>query len=232
MHGMEEAVPEEDLPDEPLTTRRIGVLLVVFATVVMLVIGATQLDWYIHEITALFAAMAIAAALLYRLKVSDTVDAFYQGAKDMIVAAILIGFARSLLVVAEDGKIIDTILHAIATGAGNLPDELSVQMMFIMQSGINILVPSGSGQAALTMPIMAPLSDLLGFTRQTAVLAYQFGDGITNLITPTSGLLMAILGVAKVPYDRWFRFILPLVILLSIVAMLLLLPPVTFMEWN
>jgi uncharacterized ion transporter superfamily protein YfcC len=143
----------------------------------------------------------------------------------------LIGFARSLLVVAEEGRIIDTLLHTVATWAEGYPAVVSVEIMFVAQTLVNLFVPSGSGQAALTMPIMSPLSDLLGITRQTAVLAFQFGDGITNLIIPTNGVIMALLGVAKVPYDRWVRFIAPLVLGLSVVAMLLLIPPAVMFAW-
>jgi uncharacterized ion transporter superfamily protein YfcC len=218
--------------DEALTPRRAGVLVVLGLTLLILGLGATLWGWYIHEMAALFVAMGLTAAVVAGLSVGQSVEAFYQGAREMTVAAVLIGFARSLLVVAEEGQIIDTLLHAVASGAQNLPPVLSVEVMFLMQSLLNLFVPSGSGQAALTMPIMAPLSDLLGITRQTAVLAYQFGDGVTNLIIPTSGLLMAILGVAKVPYDRWVSFIWPLVAILALVAMILLIPPVTFMQWH
>jgi uncharacterized ion transporter superfamily protein YfcC len=217
---------------ETLTARRLGVLGVLGLTLVGLVVGATAWGWYIPEISGLFLAMGLLAAVVYRLQVGETVAAFYQGARDMTVAAVLIGFARSLLVVAEEGRIIDTLLHAVAAGSEGQSRVVSVELMLAAQTLLNLFVPSGSGQAALTMPIMTPLSDLLGITRQTAVLAYQFGDGVTNLIIPTSGLLMAILGVARVPYDRWVRFIWPLVLMLFLAAMLLLLPPVTFMDWR
>lgn len=217
--------------DEPMTGRRWGVLGVLMMTLTGLVVGATLWGWYIPEMSGLFLAMGLVSAGVYGLRMGDTVAAFYQGARDMTVAAILIGFARSLLVVAEEGRIIDTLLHTVATWAEGYPAVVSVEIMFVAQTLVNFFVPSGSGQAALTMPIMAPLSDLLGITRQTAVLAFQFGDGITNLIIPTNGLMMALLGVAKVPYDRWVRFIAPLVLGLSVVAMLLLIPPAVMFAW-
>lgn len=220
---------EEDMT---LTGRRKAVLGLLGLAIVALIYGATKLGWYIMEISALFVLLGIVAALVYRLSVQQTVDAFYKGCKDVLVAAIIIGFSRGLLVIAEDGKIIDTILHSISSASEGLPQYLSVQIMFLVQSAINFFIPSGSGQAALTMPIMAPLADLLGFGRQTAVLAFQFGDGISNLIIPTSGIVMGVLSIARVPYDRWFRFLMPLVILLSIIAMLLLIPPVTMFSWN
>jgi uncharacterized ion transporter superfamily protein YfcC len=221
-----------EVTDVPLTGRRVAVLWVLGLTLVILLIGAMAWGWYIPQMAGLFVGMGLVAALVYRLRAGETVESFYQGARDMTVAAILIGFARSLLVVAEEGRIIDTLLHAVAVGAHNYPAAISVELMFVSQTFLNVLVPSGSGQAALTMPIMAPLSDLLGISRQTAVLAYQLGDGVTNLIIPTSGLLMAILGVAKVPYDRWVRYIWPLVLMLTLVSMLLLIPPVTVMNWR
>jgi uncharacterized ion transporter superfamily protein YfcC len=235
MAGLEpagEGGASNELEDLPLTGRRRGVLWVLGWTLLALLVGATAWGWYIPEMAGLFVGMGLMVALVYGLTAGETVEAFYQGARDMTVAAVLIGFARSLLVVAEEGRIIDTLLHAVAVGARDYPAVISVEIMFVAQSCLNVMVPSGSGQAALTMPIMAPLSDLLGISRQTAVLAYQLGDGVTNLIIPTSGLLMAILGVAKVPYDRWVRFIWPLVLLLTLLSMLLLIPPVTFMTWR
>lgn len=216
----------------PLDGRRKAVLALTAAALCALIVGATRMDWYIAEISALFLGLALLAALVYRLSVPDTVEAFYAGCRDMLVAAVIIGLARSLLVVAEDGGIVDTLLHGVVVAVGDLPNYLSVQVMFLLQSGLNLFVPSGSGQAALTMPVMAPLSDLLGVTRQTAVLAYQLGDGVSNLVIPTSGLLMGLLAIARIPYDRWLRFALPLVLLLTLLAMLLLIPPVTWMVWN
>ncbi|MCB0618889.1 MAG: TIGR00366 family protein, partial [Saprospiraceae bacterium] len=176
-------------------------------------------------------ALGIASALIMRLSGDDAIQAFVNGAKDMMTAALVIGLARGLIVVAEDGKIIDTILNGIAGGTDGLPAYLNVQIMFFFQSFLNFFVPSGSGQAALTMPIMAPLSDLLGISRQTAVLAYQFGDGLSNMIIPTSGILMGILAIAKIPYNVWLKWMLPLFLLLSLVAMLLLIPPAVLFHW-
>jgi uncharacterized ion transporter superfamily protein YfcC len=235
MAGLESDAPAMP-PDSPtgdvLTARHVAVLAVVTLTLITLIVGATQWGWYITEMAALFVAMGIVASIVHGLAPGDTVSAFYQGARDMIVAALLIGFARGLLVVAEEGRIIDTILHAIASGARDVSPAISVQIMFFAQTLLNFFVPSGSGQAALTMPVMAPLSDLLGISRQTAVLAYQFGDGISNLIIPTNGLLIALLGVARIPYPRWVQFVWSLVLILSLTAMLLLIPPVTFMVWR
>ena len=126
---------------------------------------------------------------------------------------------------------IDTILNGIATASEGLPQAITVEIMFLFQSCLNFFVPSGSGQAALTMPVMAPLSDLLGISRQTAVLAFQFGDGLSNMIIPTSGVTMGILAIAKIPYNIWVRWFLPLFLILCLVCALLLLPPLLLFSW-
>ena len=218
--------------DEPFTGRQKLVLFCLLGALTLLVVGVSQWDWYINEIAGLFIGLGMVAALVARLKASVAVEAFKEGAKDMLTAALVIALAKGLIVVAEDGKIIDTLLNGIALATEGLPKVFTVQIMFIMQSALNFFVPSGSGQAALTMPIMAPLSDLLGISRQTAVLAYQLGDGLSNLVIPTSGVTMGVLAIAKIPYNVWLKWLLPLFIILSILAMLLLLPPVFMDFWN
>ncbi len=226
-----EGAVDEEAPAR-LGVRCGGVLGVMGGGLVLLVLGATRWGWYIAEMAALFLALGLAAALVGGLEAKKTIESFYDGARAMTLAAVLLGFARGLQVLAEEGRIIDTLLHAAAGTLDGWHPAVSVEAMFLLQSAVNFLVPSGSGQAVLTMPVMAPLSDLVGITRQTAVLAYQLGDGITNLIVPTSGILMALLGVAGVGYDRWVRYIGPLVLWLSVAAMLLLLPPVLWFEWR
>lgn len=227
---------DRDLSDfegnqEKLSIRHVIVLFTLVAALIILVYGVTRLDWYIPEISALFFALGLAAAVAGGLGVRKTSDAFIKGAEEMVLAAIVIGFARGILVLAEDGQIIHTMLNFAASLADGLPAYISVQLMFILQSFLNFFVPSGSGQAALTMPIMAPLSDLLEISRQTAVLAFQLGDGISNLIIPTSGVVMAILAIAKIPYHIWFKWIWKLLLIFTIAAMLLLIPPVVFFEY-
>lgn len=148
-----------------------------------------------------------------------------------MTAALVIGLAKGLIVVAEAGQIIDTILYGMSQTLDGLPAYLTVEAMFVLQSLLNFFIPSGSGQAALTMPILAPLSDLLSISRQTAVLAYQFGDGLSNMIIPTSGVTMGALAIAKVPYQVWLRWMLPLFLVLVLVAALLLLPPLYLFTW-
>lgn len=225
-------VLDQDKRKLPLTTNRIIILLLFLASLILLAWGVTQKGWYIQEISALFFGLGIFSALIGGLSLSGTVKAFTDGAKDMMAACLVVAFCRGILVIAQDGKIIDTMLNFVAQSLNGLPPVICAQAMFIFQSFLNFFVPSGSGQAALTMPIMAPLSDLLGVSRQTAVLAFQFGDGLSNMIIPTSGVTMGVLSIARIPYDIWLRWMIPLMVLFVIVAMLLLLGPTVLFEWN
>lgn len=207
------------------------VLLALTAALLLLVYGVGQWGWYINEIAGLFIGLGIVTGMISHLGLEESVAAFKDGAKDMLTAALVIAMAKGLIVIAEDGKIIDTLLHTIAGLSEGLPKPVTVEIMFVFQTLLNFFVPSGSGQAALTMPIMAPLSDLLGISRQTAVLAFQFGDGLSNLIIPTSGVTMGVLAIAKIPYNVWVKWFLPLFLILCAACMLMLLPPVLFFEW-
>jgi uncharacterized ion transporter superfamily protein YfcC len=218
--------------DFTFTLKRKVVLLIFLSAIIMLIVGVNIWDWYINEIAGLFIAMGLLTALFFRLSPNSAVGAFLEGARDMMTAAMVIGLTRGMLIIATDGKIIDTILNGIAGSAGQFPKVISVQLMFFFQGFMNFFVPSGSGQAALTMPLMAPLSDLIGITRQTAVLAYQLGDGLFTNIFPTSGVTMGILAIGKIPYDKWLRFMLPLSLIFMILACLLLIPPVLLFVYN
>ena len=188
----------------------LGVVVIAFA---LLIWGVTQYGWFITEISALFLGMGIAAGLIGKLGLEGTADSFVEGAKNLTMAALIVGVARGILVVLNEGHIIDTILHSVSMAIEGLPAYLSAIGMYLFQCVLNIIVPSGSGQAALTMPIMAPLSDLVGVTRQTAVLAYQLGDGFTNIWSPTSGYFMAGLGLAGVAWHKWAKWFLPLLLI-------------------
>jgi len=218
-----------DLKEAPIFSNSRKIILILFGlSLVILMYGVAKLDWYISEIAALFVIFGLVAGITNRLSISDITSGFTEGARDMLHAALIIGLARAVMVVAEEGYIIDSILYGLSNLTGHLPQWLAVQSMFILQGVINFFVPSGSGQAALTMPVMAPLSDLLGISRQTAVLAYQFGDGIFNLIIPTSGVTMGVLSLAGIPFKIWFRWAGKLVIWLSLAAMLFL----AFADWG
>lgn len=207
------------------------VLLTFLAGLIVMVYGVLQHGWYIKEISAVFLITGMAVAVAGKLKINQVTDAFVEGARDLVGTALIIALARGILVVAQDGKIIDTMLNAMAGVIDELHPVFSAQSMFLVQSFINFFIPSGSGQAALTMPIMAPLSDLVGVGRQTAVLAFQFGDGFSNMIIPTSAVTMGVLSLADIPWEKWARWILPLEIILFITGLILLIPPIIF-NWQ
>ncbi len=204
------------------------VIACVLLSFVALIFGAIKYEWYITEINALFLFMGMIAGLAARMRVSQIAEAFVSGAKDMMTAGLMVAFSRGILIVATDGKIIDTILASLSTWAQQAHPLASAYFMFLVQSCIHFFVSSTSAQAALTMPIMAPLSDLLGFSRQTAVLVYQLGAGFDNMIIPTSGATMGVLGIAKIPFEKWLRWMLPLEALYFILAFILIAIPVLF----
>lgn len=185
----------------------LGLLLLCLGAIV---IGVLQFDFGIPEIAAVFLATGLLAGFIGRLSFDDMATSFIHGAKDMIGAAVVVGFARGIVIIAQDGQIIDTILFHLSTFIGQLPTLIAGYVMFVVQMFINFFISSGSGQAALTMPIMAPLGELVGITPQTSILIFQFGDGFSNAMFPTSAVLMACLGVAGIPWTKWMKWILPL----------------------
>lgn len=191
-------------------------LIIASIGVCLLVIiwGVLKQGFWIPEIAAVFLITGIFAGIVGGLKADEMAEAFIAGAKDMIGAAIVIGFARAIVIIAENAQIIDTILNGLSSFIGKLPSLVAACMMLPVQMFINFFVISGSGQAALTMPILAPLGDLLNISRQTTVLIFQLGDGFSNAIFPTSGVLMACLGMAGIPYSKWFKWIIPIQIML------------------
>ena len=224
--GMVKAEFEHGSVEElELTGRRKIILLLFLASLIGIMIGALQYDWYIIELAGLFVLLGLASAIVAGLSAEQTVKAFTQGAKDLLMAAILIGFSKAILVVASDGKIIDTILYSMSNSVGDFSPTVSAEIMFGVQGLINFFIPSGSGQAAITMPIMTPLADLLSVSRQTAVLAYQFGDGLFNLIIPTSGITMGVLAIAHIPYNVWLKWIAGFIAIMVVVSMILLAIP-------
>ncbi|MFN3413091.1 MAG: YfcC family protein [Thermoanaerobaculum sp.] len=202
-----------------LTGAQRAVLVVLMLAVAMTVWGATTRGWFILELGGLFFAMGIAAGFISGFSPSRVAEVFIQGAKDMTGAALIVAFAGGILVILEDSHLQDSILHALAHLAKGLSPVLAAWAMYAVQFLLNIAIPSGSTKAALTMPLMAPLADLAGITRQVAVLAYQFGDGFTNMIVPTSGVTVATLELAGVPYARWFRWLLPLELLFVVLSL-------------
>ena len=212
--------------DARLTPARVAVVAVFVAGVGLFVYGVGAREWYLTELTAVFLGMALVAAGLVRLSPNGVARAFYTGAAELTTTAIIVGFARTIQVVLTDGQVIDTVIHGLATPLQAFPAEVAALGMLAVQTLCNLFIPSGSGQAYVTMPIMAPIADLTGLTRQTAVLAYQFGDGFTNMVVPTNALLMGMLALARIPYQRWLRFVGPLLVKLYVVAILALLAAV------
>jgi len=203
------------------------ILTLLLFTIVFLIIGVMGYDWYVMEIATIFMGLGIASGLATGKNGNEITKLFIEGAKDILSAAMVVGLAGGIIVILNDGHIIDTLLHYIAQSMSNLGKVASVGMMYIFQTLLNIIIPSGSGKAALTMPMMSQFSDLIGVSRQATVMAFQFGDGFTNMITPTSGILIAVLGVAKIPYEKWVKWIAPLMAILILIGFLLLIPTVT-----
>jgi uncharacterized ion transporter superfamily protein YfcC len=217
-----EATPPEPGEDVPMTGNRKLVLAIAAATLGVVVWGIKQQGWYLVELGAAFTAMAIVIGLVSRQSLDDMANRFIHGASELTGTALLIGFARGIEIMLTDGQVLHTIVSSLAGPLEQLGGAASAAGMLALQSALNFFIPSGSGQAYVTMPIMAPLADLVGVSRQVAVLAYQMGDGFMNMIVPTNPVLMAILGVAGIPYTRWLRFIGPLILKLLAVGVVTL----------
>ncbi|HEY2804257.1 MAG TPA: hypothetical protein VGI92_00205 [Gemmatimonadales bacterium] len=194
------------------------VLALVLGTFAIFVYGVLQLGWDFDQMSALFFIMGIVAGLVGGLGVQGTAAAFAEGFGSMAYAAALIGFARGIFVVLSEGHIIDTVVHGVFTPIGQLPIAVSALVMMLAHVAIHFPVPSVSGQAVLTMPVLVPLSDLLRLPRQVTVLSFQYGAGLSELFWPTNGSLMAIVAVAGISYERWLKFAVPRAMLLYGVA--------------
>jgi uncharacterized ion transporter superfamily protein YfcC len=213
--SVEEAAPGEPAGSPGRGSQTALVLIMVLLAFGIFTFGLLRLDWGFNEMSAVFLAMGIAAGLVGRLGVQRTAEAFVDGFREMAYAAMLVGFARAIYVVLEDGRIVDTLVHGLFIPTAELPLTLAAIAMMGVQTLVHVIVPSVSGQAVLTIPILTPLSDLINLERQVTVLAYQYGAGLCDLLTPTNGALMAILAAAGVRYDRWLRFALPLWVVLA-----------------
>ena len=200
------AVPAETDGGARIGIRQGLVLAVLLAALAAVVAGALSWDWGILQLSGLFLAVAIAAGALGGLGADRTAEAFVAGAAGIAGGALVVGLARGVLVILEGARAIDTVLHALAGAVAGLPAWASAAGIYGVQVLLNYLVPSGSGQAALSIPILGPLADLVGVSRQTTVLAYQLGDGISNVFTPTQGYFMAGLALIGVPWTSWVRF--------------------------
>lgn len=186
--------------------------IIFIASLILIVVGVTKLGWYLNEICAIFFADSILAAVISKMGFNRFADTLMKGMSDIAGGALIVGFASAVMVVLTDGNILNTILHAVSGVLSKLPATIGAIGIYIFQCLLNFLVPSGSGQAAISMPIMAPLADMIGVSRQTAVLAYQMGDGISNSIIPTNGIFIAALSMVHIPWQKWAKWLLPAIL--------------------
>lgn len=207
---------------EKITGRQIAVLVIFFGAFIFVPFSVIKWGFYIDEMAGIFVIVGLLVSLVGGLKVNDIADNFVEGAKDLVWAGLIIGMCYAATTMMKEGQIMDTIVNAMGTLLGGTSSGVAASGMYIFQDLFNFLVPSGSGQAAITMPFMAPLADILGITRQTSVLAFQLGDAFTNVVAPTSGEIMAALAICHVPYKKWFKFIAPLWGIWSVLAIILL----------
>ncbi|MDR1378664.1 MAG: YfcC family protein [Synergistaceae bacterium] len=214
------AMDEKTLATHPFGIKEKLVLLVFAAGIVSIVYGAKVYGWYFEEICAVFLLMAAAAAVIMGWGPNIFAEKMVAGLSDITMACMMIGLARGILVVLREGHIIDTVVYGMSIPLSNLSSWLAGEAMLIMQTLLNFLIPSGSGQASTSMPIMAPLSDLLGVSRQVAVLAFQFGDGISNILWPTA-FAPVIAGLAGVRIGTWWRWFVPLFMWILLTQMVL-----------
>lgn len=200
------------------------ILNLLLFTICYLIVGVLGYDWYVMEISALFLAMGICSGIADSQSADDIAKLFLAGCKDILSAALVVGLASGIIFILRDGCVIDTILYGLTKSLASTGEVASLGVMYAFQTLLNLIMPSGSAKAALTMPIMAQFADLINVSRQTTVLAFQFGDGFTNMITPTSGVLIACLGVAKIPYATWVRWAWRFIVGLILIGFLLMLP--------
>lgn len=216
-----DVVVQEDFCLTPAHKR---VILAFMAGMGVLFFGVIKYQWYMIEIAAVFLGVTVAAAYFGKLKLNEATDAILAGAQSMVGVCLLMALARSIVVVATDGHILDTFLHIMTRGLGGLHPILASQAMFGVQTVLNFFIASGSGQAVLTMPIMIPLGDLVNVSRQTVILAYQFGEGWGNPIIPTAPVTMGALALAGISYAAWVKWFFRLEIILIVLSLLLLIP--------
>ena len=206
-------------PTDARATGRDGLLLaLVIVPFIPYVIGVLRFDWGFNELSALFLIAGFAVGLASGRDLMATARDFIKGMEAMLGAALFVGIARAISLVLTDGHVLDTIVYSLAIPLAHLPGSAAALMMIPMHAVLHVPVVSVSGQAVLTMPIMAPLSDLLGISRDAAVIAYQTGAGLMDMIVPTSGALLAMLLAAGVGYGRWLRFAVPGALLVAVVG--------------
>lgn len=203
------AFHKEDLQKYSLTKSNVAILLTVLVTLVVLMFGLIKWGWGYGELCGLFLIMSMVAAAIDKWSPNRWVDEFIAGVRSVVWGAILTGIAKGIVVVMNDAQIMDTVIYGISSLLKHAPTAISAQLMLVAQTIINFLIPSGSGQAVVTMPIMAPISDIIGVSRQVSVLAFQFGDGLSNILWPTADIVI-ICGLADIPVEKWWKWFMPL----------------------
>ncbi|MEE0202932.1 MAG: C4-dicarboxylate ABC transporter permease [Muricomes sp.] len=205
-----------------MTGRRKVAMFAFLICFAILIVGALKFSWGLIEIGTMFLITGLLVGFICKLSLTEICDKFSEGLSAFIGAALISGFASGITIVLENGKIIDTIINAVAQLVQALPPSVAAVGMLITQLLFNFIVPSGSGQALISMPIMFPLADLVGVSRQVAVLAFQFGDGLSNIVWPTLGYLWVCIAYGKIKYEQWFKFIIPLIGIWYLACMILL----------
>jgi uncharacterized ion transporter superfamily protein YfcC len=203
----------------PLRGRHQVIIWTLAGAILVMLYGAQELDWGNLEMGAFYIVLGVFIAIIGGLPSRTTAVAFLDGMKGMVLAAVLVGLARAVEVVLRDGMIMDTIIYSLSRTVHGSHPAVVAQMMVGIQMLLDVLIPSTSGQAAVTMPILGPIAQLAGVSGQVSVSAFIFGNGLTNTITPTSGMLLAYLATANVPYGQWVRFVIPLVGILALLSL-------------
>lgn len=220
--GIEAAAEDELNFDETFTGRHKLILIWTAAALIFFVFAVVKFQWTTDHMAAFFVIIGLVAGIIAGMNYNEITLTFLEGCKNLVYGALIIGLARAVLVIMENGQILDTLVNALSQPLSALPPIATAIGMFIMNSVFNFFVPSGSGQAAIMMPIQTPLADMIGITRQVTVLAFQFGDGFSNVLYPTSGPLMASLAVAGVSWIKWAKWFFPLFLIWSVIAFILL----------
>lgn len=224
LHGVNIEMTKVGTQEELMATKftKIHIISCIYfvLTIVALLIGTMQLGWYIDEIAALFIIMTVLTAITSGFSGNDIAGFFIEASKEMMYGALLVGLSRTIPIIMDNAQITDTIVNYLVTMLANVTGIFSAIGMLFVQNIINFFIPSGAGQALVTMPILAPVGEMVGVTRQVSVLAYMFGDGFSNIFWPTSVFMMC--GIMRLPIDKWYKFITPLFGLLLTAQVVLL----------
>jgi len=198
-------------------------IFVVFAIAIFAIMyGAFKLGWYVEDIAAVFLMVGLVSGIIGRLSFTQIAEEFVIGAKSIAFGALMVGFAKAIFLIMSNSMILDTIINSSVGLLGLIPPSFAIMGLFVIQWFINIPITSSTGLAAIAMPILIPIADMLKINRQVTVVAFQLGDGINGSILPTSGVLLAVCSVAGVPYDRWFKFMWKLTLIFTVMACIVL----------